>query len=269
MAEYCLTAEEVLYLAAAAGADTFYGVPDTLSVLSDQELRLKVVEIENSLAGKGYLEEDFDGNRSVLPELAEMIGCCGNCERFLCFEKEQVGSPKMANMYFMSGESVYKMACGKEQYAFSATGSSAVRKEVEQGLTLKKAEKKEEGSFRVPYGELERAVTLAKRGSVEKGIELLRKEGVSETAAQNIINGALNKADFYALLFMDFRDESDPGYSVQYLSGNGLTAIEYEMDYEADQDQVSFLTVDDAELREKLRAGFKKIGCEGEEETFS
>lgn len=269
MAEYCLTAEEVLYLAAIAGADAFYGVPDTLSGLSDQELRLKVVEIENGLGEKGYLEEDFDGNRSVLPELAEVIEHCGNCERFLCFETERVGEPKKACMYFVSDGTSYKMSCEKEQYTFSVTGIPTVRKEVEAELALKKTDKKEEGSCEVSYEKLEKAATLARRGSAEQGRELLKKEGVSDVMAQNIMNGILNKVNFHSLLFMDFRDENNPGYSVQYLSGNASTVMEYGADYETNRDYLRFLTADDTELKERLEKGFRKIGCEGEDEIFS
>lgn len=264
--EYCLTAEEVLYLAAVGGADTFYGVPDTLSGMTDQELRMKVVEMESSLGEKGYLEEDFDGNRSVLPELYEMIGQCGNCERFLCFETEKIGGPQEACMYFMSGNAAYKMACAKERYTFSTIGFSAVRSEVERGLALKNTEKKAEDSFRVSYEELEKAVTLARRGSAEKGEELLKKAGASDRAAQAVIGGVLNKADFCALLFMDLRKEKDPGYSVQYLSGDALTIMEYEAE---EEDYVRFFTADDTELRERLRSGFERIDCVEEEETFS
>ncbi len=267
--EYCLTAEEVLYLAAVGGADTFYGVRDTLSGLTDRELRLKVVEMENSLGAKGYLEEDFDGNRSVLKELSEVIERCGGCERFLCFERKEIGGEQKAYMYFMSGNAAYKMACGKDQYTFSAIGLPEVRREVELGLTFQETEKKEEGSFQIPYGELEKAVTLARRGSPEKGVELLKEAGASDSAAQAVMNGALHKADFYALLFMDLREEREPGYSLHCLSGDGLTVIEYGADGEDDQDHVRFLTVDEGELKERLRAGFEKIDCLVEEETFS
>lgn len=267
--EYCLTAEEVLYLAAVGGADTFYGVEDTLSGLSDQELRLKVVEMENSLGMKGYLEEDFDGNRSVLRELAEVIERCGNCERFLCFEKAEIGNPQAACMYFLSGNTAYKMACGKEQYTFSEIGFSEIRKEVEQGLALKKTEKTAEGSFRIAYEELEKAVTLARRGSAEKGVELLKKAGAADLLAQAVINGTLNKADFYALLFMDLREERDPGYSVHYLSRDMPIVMEYEADDEENREYVRFLPADDIELGERLKSGFEKIDCVEEEETFS
>lgn len=269
MAEYCLTAEEVLYLAAVTGADNMYGVPDTLSGISDQELRLKVVDMENSLVMKKYMEEDFDGNSSVLPELAQMIGQCGSCERFLSFETEPVGKAKIANMYFMSGDTAYKMICGEDTYRFSRVGFAEIRKEVEQSLELKEAKNKEGGVFRIPYDDLEKAVTLAKRGADTRAVELLRNAGAAEFAAQEIINGALNKIDYFALLFMDLRDDNTPGYSLQYLSGDALTVIEYETDGEETQDYVKFLMIDDAQLKQKLESGFDKIDCKKEAESFS
>lgn len=266
MAEYSLTAEEVLYLAAVAGADMFYGVPDTLSVLSDQELKLKVVEMEDSLGQKGYLEEDFDGNRTVLPELVKMIGHCGNCERFVCFEKARIGEPQYACMYFMSGQESYKMACGQEQYTLSEAGLSAIRKEIGQGIAVKETVRKAQDAFGISREELEKAAVLARRGSAGNGAELLRNAGASEHIAQAIVNGILNKSDFYALLFMDLENELDPGYSVQFLSGDMLVVMEYDTD--ADEDLIRCSSVDEAELRERLKVGFEKIGCAAEEEQF-
>lgn len=266
MAEYCLTAEEVLYLAAVAGADMFYGVPDTLSGLSDQELKLKVVEMEESLGQKGYLQEDFDGNRTVLPELEKMIEHCGNCERFVCFEKAQVGEPQYSCIYFMSGNETYKMEYGREQYTLSKVELSVVRKEIEQGVIVKETVQKVENVFGIPREELEKAAILARRGSAEKGVELLRTAGATDLTAQAVVNGILNKSDYYALLFMDLGNETAPDYSVQFLSGEVLIVMEYDTDEDADLIKCS--AISEMELNERLKAGFEKIGCFGEEERF-
>lgn len=266
MENYCLTAEEILYLAAVAGADTFYGVPDTLSGLSDQELGLKVVEMEDSLAGKGYLTEDFDGNKNVMPKLVGMIRLCGNCERFLCLEKIKVGEPQKALMYFMNGDSAYKMECVKGQYLFSGTELLEIRQETERELAIRETEKKDESNFLISYEELGKAVTLARRGSADQGMEILKAAGASDDAAQTVADGIMNKTNFYALLFMDFGDETNPGYSLQYLSGDMLVVMEYEAE---EDDQIRFLEVDHTELKEKLEAGFKKVRCAEREEMFA
>ncbi len=266
MVEYCLTAGEVLYLAAVAGADMFYGVPDTLSGLSDQELKLKVVEMEENLGRKGYLEEDFDGNRSVLPRLMKMIEHCGNSERFLCFEKAQIGKPQYACMYFMTGQQAYRMECVKEQYTFSETGFAMIRKEIEQDMIVKKADWAAEDIFYISREELEKTAVLAGRGSAEKGMELLRNAGASALTSREVVNGILHKSDFYALLFMDLKNETDPGYSVQFLSGEALVVMEY--DTEEEEDHIKFTVIKDSGLKEKLKAGFEKIDCIGEDEQF-
>lgn len=266
MAEYLLTAEEVLYLAAVAGADMFYGVPDTLSGLSDQELKLKVVEMEDSLGQKGYLQEDFDGNRNVLPKLVKVIEHCGNCERFVCFEKAQIGEPQYFCMYFMSGQETYKMECEQVQYTLSEVERSAVRKEIGQGVIVKETVQKAEDVFCISREDIEKAAVLARRGSAEKGVELLRNAGASDLTAQAVVNGILNKSDFYALLFMDLGNEADPGYSVQFLSGEMLIVMEYDTDEDADCIKCS--AIDETELKERLKAGFEKTGCIEEEEQF-
>lgn len=265
MAEYCLTAEEVLYLAAVAGADMFYGVPDTLSGLSDQELKLKVVEVEDSLGKKGYLNEDFDGNKSVPPGLMKLIERCGNSERFICFEKSRLGEPDYACMYFMSGQEAWKMESGS-QYVFSETLFANIPKEIGQGIELKEAERKAGDCFCISMDEMEKTANLARRGSADKGAELLGNAGASEFAAKAVINGILGKTDYYALLFMELENEFEPGYSVQFLSGETLVAMECVI--QEDEDFIKFSMIDNAELEKRLRAGFEKVGCVGGDEQF-
>lgn len=263
MAEYGLTPEEVLYLAAVTGADTFYGVPDMLSGLSDQELKLKVVEIESGLNERGYLEEDFDGNKSITPELIGIIDLCGKCERFLCFERERIGEPQHSRIYFLKENNAYKMEYQGGRYVFSETDFPGIRKEIKQEMPLRETEKKKEGAFTLPYEMLEKASTLIKRGSVRKGEDLMEEEGAPAYMSQVVSGGILSKADFYSLLFMDLRREEDPGCSIQCLQGDMLIAVDYEI--KDDEGYVQFSIVDREELLKKVEIGFEMIDCTQEE----
>lgn len=266
MTDYCLTAEEVLYLAAMAGADTFYGVPDMLSGLSDQELKWKVIEMENGLCKKGYLEEDFDGNKNIMPELVQIIDFCGRCERLLCFEKERIGEPQQAFVYFIKENSAYEMKYQKGQYFFSKTDFQRIRKEIKEEMTVRKIEKVLQNGFSVSFETLEKASRLIRRGAAEKGAELLKEAGAAETMAQVAVNGILSKAAYYALLFMDLRREETSGYSIQCLQGDMLISIEYEM--KDDEDYARFSVVDDMELKKRVEVGLEMIDCL-EEEAFT
>lgn len=158
------------------------------------------------------------------------------------------------------------MRYDKEGYYFSEITCKDIREEIEQGLSLETVSKNKEENFSVRYEVLEKAGILARRGSAKKGEELLREAGASDYIAREIVNGILNKADFYALLFMDFQNEMEPGYSVQYLAGAGLTLMEYEI--KEDEDYITFLVVDEAQLQDRLQIGFDKIDCQEEQEEF-
>lgn len=263
MANYSLTPEEVLYLAAVTGADTFYGVSDQLSGLSDQELKLKVVEIEGGLVKRGYLQEDFDGNKSISPELIGIIGLCGKCDRFLCFEKEQIGEPQHSCIYFLKENRACKMECEKEEYVFSETDFSSIRKEIGRAMPLRMTERKKEGTFTLSFEMLEKASTLIRRGSARKGEELMEEEGAPAYMSKVISNGILSKADFYSLLFMDLRREEELGRSIQCLQGDMLISMDYEI--KDDEGYVQFSIVDKEELWEKVKNGLAMIDCMEEE----
>lgn len=266
MAEYCLTAEEVLYLAALSGAETFYGVPDVLSELSDQELKLKVMEIEESLGKKGYLEEDFDGNKNVAAKLVRFIEGCGNCEKFLCFEKERVGETQQSFIYFWKERAAYKMACNEGQYTFSEIGNAQIRKEIICAMPIRETKEVLADVFAISQKRLEKAGILIRRGDVEKGEELLKEAGAAEWMSHLIADGIRTKADFYALLFMDMGNEDAASYSIKCLQGERLILMEHEMI--EDEDYVRFSAVEDVELKRRMAAVFKKIGCGEEAEWF-
>ena len=259
MTEYRLTAEELLYLAAAAGAETFYGVPDMLSGLTDQELKLKVVEIEESLGKKGHLEEDFDGNKNVVQKLLNLIESCGNCEKFLSFEHERVGEMQHSCLYFWKDGASYKMDCEKEEYVLSEIGNAQIREEIKGAMTIREMGEKDSEEFLLSNEALEKAGTLIRGGSVEKGEELLREAGATEWMAHMISGGILTQADFFALLFMDMSGGEESSYSIQCLQGEKIVLMEYEM--VEDEDFVQFSVTDDAELKRRMAAGFEKIGC--------
>lgn len=259
MSEYVLTADEVLYLAASNGADSFYGVRDNLTGLSEQDLRLKVLEMEDSLSRKGYMQSDFDGNSYVDEELGKMIGSCGDCDGMVCFEWEILGEPQGGYLYFIKDSHVYEMIPRQEKYVFHEISMETLKDAVQKGIQWKEVSDGEESRFSIKQKELEKAAKLAGRGAEDKAKELLMEAGAGEDAADTIVAGMQNKADFYSVFFVNNRMEEDPALSVQFLQGKQMIAMAYED--QNDEDYVLFYTSGWKEQKALLGKGFEKISA--------
>lgn len=259
MSEYVLTADEVLYLAASKGADSFYGVRDNLTGLSEQDLRVKVLEMEDSLNRKGYMQSDFDGNSFVDEELGKMIGGCGDCDGMVCFEWEILGEPQEGCLYFIKDKHIYEMMPRQEKYVFREISWEALTEAVQKGIRWKEVNEGEENRFSIKQKELEKAAKLAGRGAEDKAKELMAEAGAGEETADTIVAGMQNKADFYSVFFVNNRMEEDPALSVQFLQGKKLIAMAYEE--QNDEDYVSFYTSSQDKQKALLAKGFEKISA--------
>ncbi len=256
---YGLTADEILYLSAGLGMDRFYGIPDRLSSLSRQALQMRVLEIQDSLSQKGYLQSDFDGNMQTDSMLLQMLAACGDNDGFLCFEYCLGGSTQTGRLYFIKGESVYKMTPEENLYRFAPVAWEEMKAEVFGALAWKETEEAAEFPFTILQRDLEKAARLAGRSAQKKAEGVLLEAGAGICMTETILAGMTGGADFYSLLFFDSQTEESPGLSIQFLQGKILAAMEYET--VNDEDCVRFRELERKELDALLEKGFVMLGA--------
>lgn len=268
MSEYVLTADEVLYLAASTGADSFYGVPDRLTGLSDQELKMRLIQIEDALGRKGYLKTDFDGNSRADVDLLQLIDVCADYDSLLCLEAEVPGEPQKGALYFIREGEAAAMTRRDEEYVFEDILRQNIPERILSGILWRETEPGGETEFHISQRELTKASKLAERGAADKSKELLVKAGANEAVADTILSGMQRQADFYSLFFLNSYKE-EQGVSVQFLQGKILAAMQHDM--ENDEDYIRFRCSGREELEDLIAKGFEKLGLSlgktGEERT--
>ncbi len=269
---YTLTADEILYLAASLGIDTFYGVPDSLSSLSWQMLQLRIMELEDSLCQKKYMQPDFDGNNQIDQSLLQMLSVCGDGDGFICFESSLAGGIQTGYFYFIKDSQAYKMTPQERQYLFEPVIPSGIRNQICSDIIWKETTSAPEPPFSILQKDLEKAAKLAKRSAAEQARELLHEAGAGPAITTAIVDGMCRQADFYSLYFYHSQTQETPGLSIQFLQGKTLALMEY--DTIKDEDSVTLRAANRGELEALLRQGLDLLipdtpATESGEEQFT
>ena len=267
MKEYVLSKEEFLYLGALAGAELLYGVENSLSGLSEAELKLRIAKLEENLLEKGYLKEDFDGNKEIQQEILVFMEICAHPTGVLIVEKETVEEGHTTTFYHFEEEmeQVVKVECRKDNFHCIMISQEetwgilqcVVNWKRANGENAQRDSQKEE--FQLSQKELRKATQMVKAGGCTKAAEIFRDAGASDSMIEKILQGLQHQADYYSFLFLDEMDETQEAQSVSFLLGEDFI-IGMQPQVVDDIDYVEFYTTDSGALEELLRDGYSNIG---------
>lgn len=267
MKEYIFSPEEFLYLGAFAGAEMLYGVEDNLSGLPEAELKLRIARLEESLLGKGYLKEDFDGNKEIMQDVIALMEVCAHPTGVLVIEKETTEEGQTATFYYLEDETEQVVKMERKESGFHCTIASmnATWEGLQSVVNWKNTERvilpqdSQNERFQLPQKELRRAASLMKMDAQTKAAEIFREAGASEEMTKRVLQGLQHQADYYSFLFMDEVDETEEALSVIFLSGEDFM-IGMQPQVVEDMDYVEFFSTSREEQEELLRNGYTNIG---------
>lgn len=263
MEQYQLKGEELLYLAAKAGAEQFYGVKDVLIGLPENERRLKIFEVEKNLSEKKYIQEDFDGNIEIEKKIKKVISVCAFFQSCLFMEGIEDGVQNFCYYFIKDGE-VYSMKQAEGVYVLESVDGNALKAKV-HGIVKKEMAKAEDISeFLISMKEMERITTLIKHGAGEKGKEQFIEAGADTKIAAAIVDAIEKKADFRSLVFIEQSEERIPPYHLMFVQSEVLLKVEYRMqDYD---DYMCFFAADTEEIEKCMDIGLKKLDIQASED---
>lgn len=267
MKEYIFSPEEFLYLGAFAGAEVLYGVEDNLSGLSEAELKLRVASLEESLQSKGYLKEDFDGNKEIIQDVMTLMEVCAYPGGVLVIEKETQDAGQTTSFYYLEDETEQVVKMERKEGGFHCTIASAEEtwKELQDVVKWKNAESrilKQDGQkerFLIPQKELQQAARLVKMDAPAKAAEIFREAGVTDEMIRKVLLGLQHQTDYYSFLFLDEQDETEEAVTVIFLMGEDFV-IGMSPRVVDDSDYVEFFATSREEQEDLLRDGYSNIG---------
>lgn len=265
MEQYQLKGEELLYLAAQAGAEQLYGVKDVLLGMSENERRLKIFEVEKNLSAKNYIEEDFDGNIEIEKKIKKVVSVCAFFQSCLFMEGVMDGEQDFC-YYFIKDADVISMKMVEEDtYLLTPVDGSTLKNKVHEVVKKEQTVDSTICEFVISMEEMERITTIIKHGASDKGKEQLFSAGADEKIANAIVDAIEKKADFHSIVFLEESEERVHPHHVMFIQSDVLLKVEYRMqDYE---DYMCFYPVDTESIESSIDAGLKRLDIQAVQTT--
>lgn len=276
MENFNLSNEEIIYLASYLGAEDIYGIPDNLSELSDVQLKMKIIDIENGLNEKEYLRMGFDEQIKIQPKIEEIMDVCVNTESIIAITNRTKEKGIYSAIYYALKGKFVKIIVGNEGNVVSLVDYNSLKDEIS---SLTKGEFQEDGNnqqFSVPETDFEKISNLARKGRGKTAIDKLVQLGVNEEVSSTVVEG-LNiikgKTEFYSVLFAskDIADSESMGESIVFLKDEKCVLLGEAVD-EDNRTNITLEVVSRERIEELLQAGFKKVkgfAPEGEAEQIN
>jgi hypothetical protein len=120
MSEIRVTGAELLFVAAALGGKSFYGIQDPFWAMDSREIILKQSEAKLSLEKKGYVSLGFDDSVVFESLLEEIVRHCTFCEQYLMLDTIYSGFQQPSTIYYFRHNKAAQLTRGAdEEYVLS------------------------------------------------------------------------------------------------------------------------------------------------------
>jgi hypothetical protein len=246
--EITLTSKEVLFISAILDATEFIGVPDAFFGIDDAEIQQEFLNIQTALDEKGYAEMDFDGSFTLNENVRELVDICANCDTFVLVDKNKSETSQLRELYYAkSGQIVRIKEDAKSNVITPISNVDSLIENIIQGVELH-----DSGAPKLKYISIASEIlsdVKEKADSFEQSesLKILIDNGCDELSAKAILNGLMEKGQYYAVTITVFEGEREGVYSTMLTcSENGIYRLTPSIDEEQDVVQFDALSATQA-----------------------
>lgn len=127
MQEISMTGKELMVLASALGATTFYGLHNPFHGMSQADIRASIPELQHQAEKRGLATMGFDLSFHVKDEVADLISTCAMCDQYMTIEAIAVGVHRPKMVLYKRGDTNVLLQTGSELVVLTSSTGSAVR----------------------------------------------------------------------------------------------------------------------------------------------
>lgn len=202
-----MTARELMYVAAQAGAKEFYGLKDPFKGVSEADVQDVLTEVQTGLDRKGYAQMDFQGAFVIQEEMAELVKTCAFCDAYLCVQPVRGTPVKPAVIYFRQGAQVLLTEAGDQQ---SVVLRECMAEEAQDALKLKaglmsKAEYTD--ACDLPFECLSEAMQAMKEGQMQRAKQVITQVCACKTLQELLLDGMLGRVEVALWSMTDLKNQ--------------------------------------------------------------
>lgn len=213
-AGFVLTQKELIFLAALTGADQMYGIEDTLSEIDEEKISEEWRIAREQLENKKYIEVDFDNTVTLDEDLYSLMVVCCNPKVFIRATKVEGDSLRARNIYITE-----KIAVELDQDRLSPNkwimtplvNIEKVAANLKECFYTEDEFESENVSFDIPLSDFEKLNESASKEDMSEIMELFKKYGCSDEAADDLFHALQDRNYCISLLIilLDYDSMSD------------------------------------------------------------
>ena len=225
MESFNLSSKELMFLCAGMGAKEIYGVEDAYAGSEAHNISDEMVMIHNSLEKKGYIESDFDGNSGLRADLAEVIGMCAMCDKFIAADCQRAGSAAVNTAFYIMKDRAVKSCKTNEGYILQKADINTITDYVRDLISFEIADDIADfENVHMSLKELGEIKATADAGDDVKARERLDSH-FDKTISHIILSALKHNTDFCSIAAADFNNKS--ARSIMLInSSSGLIRVE-------------------------------------------
>lgn len=203
-----LNTKELLYLSVLAGIENIWGVPDAFHNMCEEDLRMEVIYIQQSLRSKRYSKSVFDNGFAAKDELITILVDCAKSERVYLLGASSLEASNRAIHYYVSHGVLIRYERQEDDQFFSLTTADAFSQEIAAVFSATKESTVQFDAVPLLFSaqKMRRLGSLSRRRFLEE----LSAIGCNDRLSTLIVDGLQGDANYCSLVEL----RNDNGRSV-------------------------------------------------------
>lgn len=203
-----VTGQELMLLAAKLGSSTFYGVRDPFRGMTPEDIQEVRIPLQQSLEAKGFATMGFDDSFIVKPTVAELVTTCAMCDNYLCAGAVRNSVESAPYRCYRKDDLLVELRQDGDTMELRRTTAAQMSETLSALLGRDDPCDPPDEHIVLSYGDLFAAQQEPDDGNA---LSLLVQAGCSETAAQILLDGLRQRADFSTVMVTDLQKQTSNG----------------------------------------------------------
>ena len=261
MSKIILSAREILYLSALAGASELMGIPDGFYGMDDLEIKQEILKLQTELEKKGWVQTDFNGNFEVDSGIMQAINTCAFCAKYISVETVGAKSAGVKALFYYLDDKTVKIEETDSRYELTPVKPADVGKSIFDRINwADHSEERIGDNIIVTQSILSQVKDSAENDFTEDaGVEELRKAGCTGSQARIIYSGLNGTSNYISVVIVDFNSEENDVLSIMAINSKAgsLALIPVEAD---EREAVEFRSINYDAFKSMLTEALALIG---------
>lgn len=194
----CLSAKELLCIAALLGVPEVVAIPDAFQTVRPGGMREEVQDIQQTLEKKGFLTLDFDGNCTLTPAYLPHLETVLKGTKVIMLDAQLSSRGQESRVYYISEQYIVRSIRKGGVFELSDIPAEQAERELCGGINWVQGERLSCQPLMIPQRQLNQV-------KAEGPLEAIQKLDADDGLKSILADALLFKTNYYSFAFLDRR----------------------------------------------------------------